>query len=209
MSRVPGFVVAVVALVALAPQRAEADVLVLYGDLQAGGMYGKGVDGDTAVKDQAFFAQIPNVTYGASVSARFLFLGATIQHHQYVGDGLATWTQIMAGLDFAVDLGSDQDKKAHKGGFVHLKAGAGFGVGTGQQVDPPLDNAQISDKAALLGGQLGFGKHLSKFVDVGVEVPLVYGYFIKNGVPANDLSNHYQGFHVEGLVFLRLNLKIL
>ncbi|MEO8702351.1 MAG: hypothetical protein ABI867_20065 [Kofleriaceae bacterium] len=189
--------------------RADADVLVLYGDLQGGGMYGKGTSGDAAVKDQAFFANIPNVTYGASISARFLFLGATIQHHQYVGDGLATWTQIMAGLDFSVDLGGEQDKKQHKGGFVNLKAGAGFGVGTGQQVDPPLDNAQIDDKGLLLGGQIGFGKHLSKFVDIGVEVPVLYGYFLKNGVPANDLSNHYQGIHVEALLTLRFNLKIL
>jgi hypothetical protein len=221
MPRALAFVVPVVLLLAT-PRSADADILVLYGDIQGGAMYGKGINGDDAVKDQAFFANIPNLTYGFAVSARFLVFGATIQHHQYVGPGgeksddpmssggsLATWTQIMAGLDFSVDLGNDKQKKEHKGGFVALKAGAGFGVGTGQQIDPPLDNSQIDDKAFLLGGQLAFGKHLGKFVDFGVAVPVTYGYFLKNGVPANDLSNHYQGIHVEGLLFLRLNLKIL
>jgi hypothetical protein len=139
-----------------------------------------------------------------------LIFGATVQHHQYNdGDDLATWTQIMGGLDFGVDLGSAEQKKARKGAFIQIAAGAGFGVGTGQQVDPPLSNDQISDKGFLLGGRLTIGKHLSKLWDFGVVVPVTYGYFFKNGVPANMLSNHYQGIHVEALLALRLNLKLL
>jgi len=208
MVRVLAFVVT--ALIVATSSRAGADVLVLYGDVQGGGMFGKGTSGDAAVKDQAFFANVPNVAYGAAVSARFLFLGATIQHHQYNdGSDLATWTQITGGLDFAINLGSDQEKKAGKGAFLQVGAGAGFGVGTGQQVEPPLDNAQVDDKAFLIEAKLAVGKHLSKFVDFGVMVPVAYGYFFKNGVPANDLDNHYQGIHAEALVFLRLRLKLL
>lgn len=197
------------AILAASPS-AGADVLVLSADLQGGGMYGSAMAGEAPVKDQAFFADIPNTTYGAAVSARFLFLGATLQHHQYNdGDDLATWTQILAGLDFGVDLGTPEQKKAHRGGFVELKAGLGFGVGTGQQVDPPLSNDEISDKAVLVGAQLGFGKHLHKLWDAGIAIPVTYGYFLKNGVPANDLSNHYQGIQAEALLFLRLRLKVL
>ena len=214
----------VVAVVMLATsQSADADILVLYADLHGGGMYGTGTGGDPAVKDQAFFANVPNVTYGFAVSARFLFLGATLQHHQYVGPGgrsstdsmssggsFGTWTQLMAGLDFAVDLGGDKKpEKPNTGGFVHVSAKAGFGVGTGQQIRPPLSNDQIDDKAVLVGAQLAVGKHLNKLFDVGVTVPVTWGYFLKNGVPANDLSNHYQGIHAEALVFLRLRLKVL
>lgn len=38
-----------------------------------------------------------------------------------------------------------------------------------------------------------------------------YGYFLKNGngATANDLSTHYQGWQIEGLAYLRVNLRIL
>jgi hypothetical protein len=209
---------------------AHADVFTLTGDLHGGGMFGKGTSGDEAVSDQAFFARIPNLTYGASVGARFLFLGATITHHQYAGPridegmsvdkpSLATWTQLVVGVDFTVDLGSDHtepggpksgaQKPEPHGKFVHIAAGAGFGVGTGAQVDPPLNNEQVDDKAFLIEGKLGIGKHAGKHTDWGLLVPITYGYFFKNGVPANMLENHYQGIHVEALLFLRLRVKML
>ena len=220
MVRAPGFVIAVLYLAAT-PRPASADVLVLYADAHGGGMIGKATGGDDpAVKNDAFFPNAPNVAYGLAVSARFLFLGASIQHHQYAFAGgespapgeqskLATWTQFTAGLDFNIGLGSDVQKKARKGSFVEVGAFAGFGIGTGQQVDPPLSNDEISDKGFLLGGKLGYGTHLSKFFDFGVMVPVSYGYFFKNGVPANVVSNHYQGVQLEALLFLRLNLKLL
>jgi hypothetical protein len=203
-----------------AASSARADVFTLSGDLHGGGMVGRGTSGDDAVRDQAFFARVPSLTYGATVGARFLFLGATILHHQYVGPrisdegmgekpSLATWTQFTAGVDFTVDLGDDKQKKEKKGGFLQVAAGAGFGVGTGQQVDPPLDNKQVDDKAFLLEAKLGYGKHVGKHTDFGVLVPVTYGYFFKNGVPANMLENHYQGLHVEVLLFLRLRVKLL
>jgi hypothetical protein len=208
MVRVLGLLCTLVILVA--SSRADADVLVLYGDVHGGGMFGTGMSGDAEVKDQAFFANVPNVGYGLSVSGRFLFLGATIQHHQYNdGSDLATWTQAIAGLDFTVDLGSDKEKKEKKGSFLQIGAGAGFGVGTGQQVDTPLSNDEIDDKGFLLEGKFGFGKHLSKFFDFGLLIPVTYGYFFKNGVPANMLDNHYQGLHAEALLYLRLRLKLL
>jgi hypothetical protein len=212
MARALGIVVAL--LVVGAAPRAHADVLLFYGDLHAGGMYGKGIGGDQ--KSEAFFENAPNGMYGFAVGGRFLsFLGAEIQHHQYAfiggtdGSDLRTWTQIMGGLDFNVGLGSEKEKKAGTESFIQVSAMAGFGVGTGQQIMPPLDNAQVTDKGFLLGGKLGYGKHLSKFVDFGVLVPVAYGYYFKNGVSASDVTNQYQGIHVEGLLYLRLNIKLL
>jgi len=203
--------VLVVALVAgLSSTPAHADVLVLYGDLHAGGMYGKGLSGDQ--KDDAFFGSAPNGVYGLSVAARLLFLGAQVQHHQYTdGSDIATWSQIIAGIDIDADLGSEADKKANKSGFFTVGLGLGFGLGTGQQVDPPLSNDEITDKAFLIEGRIGGGKHINKFLDVGVTVPVTWGYFLKSGegATANDVSTHYQGLSVEALLFLRLRLKIL
>ena len=57
----------------------------------------------------------------------------------------------------------------------------------------------------------GVGTHLSDVFDLGLQVPVSWGYFFKNGNGAavNDASNHYQGIQAEGLVFLRVNLHLL
>src|ERR1043165_4505456 len=126
-----------VLLAAAAP--AQADVLLIYGNLYAGGQAGKGLGGDQ--KENDFFQNAPNGAYGASVTGRFLFFAAEISHHQYSFFGgedensLRTWTQFSAGVDFDVHLGTELEKKAHKGKYLNFAALAGFGVGTGQQVD--------------------------------------------------------------------------
>ncbi|MCW5808996.1 MAG: hypothetical protein KIT31_41975 [Deltaproteobacteria bacterium] len=210
MARTGITLVALTAIAATGATEARAEVLVLYGDLHGGGMYGKGLSGDQ--KETAFFQNAPAGMYGARVAARFLFLGAAIQHHQYTnGSQVSTWTQFSAGLDFQVGLGTDKQKKERKGTFFELGANLGFGVGTGQQVMPPLSNDEITDKAFLLEGRLGYGKHLNKLFDVGITVPVSWGYFFKNGVDAsaNDVSTHYRGLQVEGLLFLRANIRLL
>lgn len=200
-------------VVAAATSSANADVLLLYGNLHGGVMGGKGTGGDQ--QDQAFFQNAPNGTYGLSVAGRFLFFAGEISHDQYrffggeTANSLRTWTQFSAGVDFDIDLGSEQQKKDHQGKFIQFSALAGFGVGTGQQVMPPLDNGQITDKGLMLGGRFGIGAHASKLFDYGLMVPVQYGYFFKNGVAANDVNNHYQGVHASALVFLRLNIKLL
>jgi hypothetical protein len=110
-----------------------------------------------------------------------------------------------------VDLGDARQQKAHEGGFFEFGVGTWFGLGTGQQVAPPLDNAQISDKAFLVEARVGIGKHLSNAFDFGLSVPVSWGYFFKNGngAAANDTSTHYQGIQGEALLYLRLNIKLL
>ncbi len=188
----------------------QADVLRIFGEVHGGGMVGKGTGGDQ--KDEAFFANAPNGMYGLKVAARFLIIDAQIQHHQYRGGGeLATWTQFSAGLGVGIDVGDEKQKKAHKSTFVEIGTLFGAGLGTGRQVDPPLSNDEVTDKGFLLEGRFSFGKHLNKFLDVGVAVTGSWGYFFKNGVDdqSNDVSTHYQGMQFEGLAYLRLNLKLL
>ena len=108
-----------------------------------------------------------------------------------------------------VQLGTTQEKKERKGKFFQVSAMAGFGLGTGQQVDPPLDNSEITDKGFMLGGKAALGTHLSKYFDFGLMVPVQYGYFFKNGVAVNDVTNHYQGIHLEALLFLRMYIKLI
>jgi hypothetical protein len=188
---------------------ASADTFKLFGEAHGGGMYGAGTSGDQ--KDSAFFQKARGGAYGALIGAEFLFFDALIEHTQFVNaDGLKTWTQFGAGLHFTSELGTADEVKAGKGGYFEVGAYMWFGLGTGAQVMPPLDNAQITDKGFLGEGRFGFGKHLDKVFDLGVVVPVSYGYFFKsgNGAAANDLSTHYQGVQAEALLTLRANIRL-
>jgi hypothetical protein len=191
----------------LVPARASADILKLFAEGHGGAMFGEGTGGDQ--KDSAFFAHARHPTYGALVGAEFLIFDAWIQHHQYTnGSELATWTQFGAGIHTQMNLGSEAEKKAGKGTYLDFGAGTWFGVGTGRQVMPPLDNAQITDKGFLVEGRLGYGWHLSGSWDFGIVAPVSYGFFFKQGA-ANDVNNHYQGVQVEVLASLRLSIGLI
>jgi len=190
----------------------SADVLKLFVEGNGGGVIGKATGGDQKVKDTAFFAKAPHLAYGALIGAEFLFLDGWIQHHQFTdGSRIATWTQFGVGIHGTVELGDAKQQKAREGGFFEIGGGGWFGVGTGQQIMPPLDNAQITDKAFLVEGRLGLGKHVSSSWDYGIAVPISWGYFFKNGngAVANDVSTHYRGIQAEALLFLRLNIRLL
>jgi hypothetical protein len=188
---------------------AHADTFKLFGEAHGGGMYGQGTSG--AQKDSAFFQKARGGAYGALIGAEFLFFDGLIEHTQYISSGgLKTWTQFGLGIHFTSDQGSAQEQKDGKGGYIEFGAYAWFGLGTGAQVMPPLDNAQITDKGFLGEARLGFGKHLDKVFDLGVEVPVAYGYFFKsgNGAAANDLSTNYQGVNASALLTLRANIRL-
>jgi hypothetical protein len=195
--------------------RADADVFKLYGEAHLGGAGGTGLSGDPVdgpAGDTAFFANAPNGAYGLRVGARLLIIEGALQHHQLTnGSRLSTWTQFALGIGIQPELGDAQARKAHTNSFLDIGLNVGFGLGTGQQVDPPLSNDEITDKGFVAEGRLGFGKHLNKVLDLGIVVPASWGYMFKNGfdTAANDESTQYTSFQIAGLLFLRANLKLL
>jgi hypothetical protein len=193
-----------------APAAASADVFKLYGEAQAGGMYGQGISGDH--KQDSFFQKGRGVGYGAQVGVQILVFDGHVSHRQFpLGDTLQTWTQFTVGFHFGADLGTAEQKKRQVGNYISLDVGAGFGMGTGAQVDLPLDNAQLTDKGFMGVVRFDFGKHLNKVLDIGVAIPASYGYFFKsgNGATANMLDTHYQGLQVEVLLLLRANIRFI
>jgi hypothetical protein len=202
------FALFVVLALSLAPGLASAEVFKLYADVGGGGAFGKGIAGTH--KDDAFFANAKGGALSFLVGGRFLIIDANIRHSQLLNGGeTETWTQFNAGLNFGMDSGTEQDKKQFKGGYFEMGAAVGFGVGTGAQVMPPLDNGEVTDKGFTLEGRLGFGKHLGKYLDIGLSVPASWGYFFKSGGGANDMDNQYQAVQIQALLVLRVNIRFI
>lgn len=200
-------------LVTVPPVAARADVFKLFAEVEGGGVFGKRLAGDAANAEAGFFEKAPHGAYGAAIGAQFLVFDAVIQHHQFTnGSRLATWTQFGGGMRFEVGLGDQTkaEKAAGKGSYAEISANLFFGIGTGQQVMPPLSNDEVTDKGFLIEGKVGFGMHLNKVLDIGLVVPVSWGYFIKNGggAVANDVSTHYQSLQGEALVVLRGNIRL-
>ena len=184
---------ALAALVLAVPASAPAAVLELHAAVRSGASTGTGIGG--AQKDADFFAAARGATYGVLVGLEVMWIDISVAHDQFTDFSTVTgtWTQVMAGPHFTFPL---EEPKAGElpSTYADLGVAAGFGVGTGQQVDPPLDNAQISDKGGLIELKVGIEKRLGKYVGLGITAPLTWGYMFKNDV-VNDVSNHYQTFH--------------
>jgi hypothetical protein len=217
---------AAVLAVLLVPAAAGADVLSLYGAIQGGGAGGKGVGGEAQA--EAFHPGVQGLAYGALVGVEVLFLDGWVEHTQHLqGGSLAgTWTQFMVGLDTQIDIGEPRyapsehlppeqamHVKPEQGsapGYFDIGFAVGFGVGTGQQVMPPLDNSEVTDKGFLGQVHLGLGYRLSRNVSAGVRVPVQGAYLFKSGdgAAANDRGNQYTSVHGALLLELRLSLPV-
>ena len=205
-----------------APATSAADILSLRLQAQGGTASGKGLSGDLA--DEAFHAGASGITYGAIVGVEVLFIDVWVEHNQYQdSQGLAgTWTQFMTGLDIQFDIsqktrgGKLDDEGRIIGGdpyapvFAEIGGGLGFGVGTGQQIDLPLDNSEVSDKGFLLQGHAGLNYRLTPRLSLGAMVPVQIAYMFKNGADdaANDPSSQYRSLAYAFLVDLRYTWKL-
>jgi len=201
------------------PAVAQADILSLHAAVQGGGAGGKGISGGS--KDDAFHEGAKGVFYGANVGVEFLMLDAWVEHYQHydTDQGLAgTWTQFMLGIDATMPLAQkskggsiDPKSQKRKGGYspvvLDLGLAVGYGLATGQQVDPPLDNSEITDKGFLIQASVAIRYRFNKVFSMGVRVPVQWGYMFKSGpgVVANNDDNQYQS--IQGAVMLQTQIE--
>jgi hypothetical protein len=189
---------------------AHAKIFDIYGQAQGGGGYGLGIAG--AQKNNDFFQNVGGADFGGRLGAEILFVDAWVEHYQFTDfKGITgTWTQFMIGGDWDFPLGDTPEPGKKPKTYGEVGIAIGYGVGTGQQIVPPLDNAQLSDKGFL--GQVSFGAdyRLSSLFSIGITVPISYGYLFKagNGVVANDSANQYQQINITPFVYLRLHLEL-
>lgn len=205
---------ALAAIVGLAAAPARADVASITAQVQAGGAAGTGLGGDSEVQNQAFFDRASGISYGALVGVEFLFIDVWVEHDQYIepGEFLGTWTQLMVGLDTQFGLGGKRGRHWNRetgelvggrdAGYLDFGFALGAGAGTLEQVDPPLDNAQVDDKGVVGRAHVGVGYNLGNTFSIGIALPVQVAYLIKSGV-ANDLDNHYSSAQVALLLNLR------
>ena len=197
---------------------ASADMLTLRVDAKAGASGGKGMFGER--QNESFQGGHGIATYGVAVGAEVFFIDAWVQHDQFISGGkVSTWTQFMLGIDVEIDMGEKTggdvgDSGKIVGGyysmFAELGMGVGFGVGTGRQVVPPLDNSQVTDKGFLFEGRAFVAYRLSKLFAVGLMLPAQFGYFTKagSGTAANNTDNHYSAFSGAAMLTFRSSWQL-
>ena len=194
-------------LVLALPQVARAGVFDVYAQAEGGAASGVGLAG--AEKDNDFFSGAAGGLYGAKVGAELLFTDVWVEHWQFTDlKGVnGTWTQFMVGADIDFPVGDVPQGQKPKV-FAEIGLAAGYGMGTGQQVDPPLDNSQVTDKGFIAELSLGVDYRFSQVVSIGLAVPVTYGYLFKNGdgVAANDENNQYHELAASPMVYVRMHL---
>jgi len=201
MRRLVLVVTAVATLAAARP--ASAEIFGIFGQAKIGYANGAGLGGD--LKDANFFEGAKGFTYGILVGAQILFLRGWIDHHQYTdfSNFKGTWTQFMLGSGFELPLG---DVSAGIIPFnLGLTFGAGFGLGTGQQVTPPLDSGQVTDKGLVAEATPALKYKFNSIIALGVEVPITVGLLWKSNAPVST-SSFYTAYQVKGLAFLEVSL---
>jgi hypothetical protein len=202
-----GLAAAATALVA--PQVARAGVLDVYAQAEGGYANGLGVGGTKM--DDDFFSGAAGGLYGAKVGVEVLFTDVWVEHWQLTDfKGVnGTWTQLMVGADIDFPVGDVPEGQKPKT-FAEIGLGVGYGLGTGRQVDPPLDNAQLTDKGFIAELSLGVDYRFNTVTSVGLAVPVTYGYLFKtgDGAAANDEENQYQQLAVSPMVYFRVNLGV-
>lgn len=187
----------ILALVA-APLSARAALLEVFATARVGAATGKGLGG--AQKDNDFFAGAKGATYGAIVGLEVVWMDFFVEHDQFTDfkSVNGTWTQLMIGPHFPFPLNEGLPGTPAKL-YADLGAFVGFGFGTGQQIDPPLDDAQISDKGLVAELRVGLDYRANRFMSIGLSFPLGWAYLLKNDLPATETNGHYQSFHAMAL----------
>ena len=188
--------------VLLAAAPAAAGPFELHADLRVGAASGYGLGGDQ--KDNDFFDHTKGGTYGLLVGMRVLFFEASIEHDQFTdfSSVKGTWTELDAGIGIAIAVDDVLKGESNKL-YVNVGLDLGAGFGTGRQISPPLDNAQISDKGVLLNAHIGIEYRILPFLALAAEFPAGWGYILKNDVPANQDGSSYTTFHFMILGALR------
>lgn len=202
----------------LAVDDAHADMFGASVQLQSGYADGWGVAG--AQRDAAFHDGASGLSYGARAGFRIFLMEGWVEHNQLVGTGglRGTWTQFMGGARAEFGIGDERTGSAlnedgeivgaYNRYYGTVGLGIGYGVGTGQQVEPPLSQSQITDKGFVGQLQFGLGYRITDMFAVGFDLPIQGGYLFKGGEGhfANREDSQYQSIQASALLYFRTRI---
>jgi hypothetical protein len=199
-----GAVVVAGAVVAGAPA-AEARLLDLHAGVDTGGIVGWGATSNTP----DFFRETSGGAFGFSLGAKLLVFDLSASFLQvFNGSGtVGTLTQFLLGFEIDVPVGQDKMPNGRTRAVVRPALAGGFGFGTSGPVDPPLDNAQVSDKGVVTHFKVGYEYFLNPFMGVGVSGLAGYHYFLGGQVITNN-QDHSSGYHLAALASFTFHLGI-
>jgi hypothetical protein len=186
-----------IALVAAMSSTASAAIFELSASLRLGAATGSGLGG--AQQENDFFEGTKGTTWGGLVGLEVFFIQLYVEHDQFTdfSDVRGTWTQIMVGPRLGFPL--NEVLGAITGMHADMGLAVGYGFGTGQQIVPPIDDGEISDKGLMLELKVGLEYRFNRFVGVGVSFPVAWGYLVKNDIPITETDGHYHSFHAMAL----------
>jgi hypothetical protein len=194
---------------AVASRSAEARLIDLRAGVIAGGITGWGATSNTP----DFFDRRQAPGLGVDVGVKLLIFDVSANFFQLIdSNGRAgTLTQILAGVNIDVPVGHDKFQtgidRGHNKNILHPLAEIGFAAGTPEPINPPLNNAQISDKGLVTYVGLGFEHFLTGIIAVGAEADYGYHYFTGGGktmMAANQLYS--SGTQLAGFATLTFHL---
>lgn len=203
-------VLGALAAAALAARPAQARLLDLRAGLQAGGMAGWGTTANTP----DFFERRRGPGLGLEVGARLLILDFSIRYTQlFDGNGRnGAFLQGLVGIAVDVPVGNQLFKdgimKGKSQNIIRPTAGIGGGLGTPEPIDPPLDNAQISDKGIFPYVGAGYEHFINEFLGVGAQLDFAYHYFIGGGQSMRSAQDYSTGYHYSGFATLMFHLGV-
>jgi hypothetical protein len=176
----------------------QADYIGLGSGERLGGNNAAGSNSD-------FFYRNRGGLTGVKAGVDVLFLEGFIDFKQGFGsDGWhSAWVGFMAGIKLAFDINLVGENT------VYVAADVGFGFGTAGAFDPPLSNANVSQKGPVGVGRIGLDHKLNRFFSLGVEFDMGYHFLLLSGAAVESASDKFvHGLHYAGLLNAKLALGL-
>ena len=188
-----------VALLCATAMPARAGLFEVYGQLHAGGGFGRGSAG---AGSRDFFEAVQGGGIGGEVGVEIVYIDLFVDHYEFFTNKLqGNWTQFMLGFDASFPMDDDHTTEA----TIGVDAGLGVGVlGSKTLADQTL---QVSTRGLISELRLQGDRLLGKYASFGLDLRVGYHYLFDADKPINlpDNSGRSQGMQLFGGVAFKVH----
>jgi hypothetical protein len=184
-------------LSALPAAKARAEMFEVYGQIHAGGGFGRGSAGAPS-KD--FFELVQGASAGGELGVEIYNVDVFVDHSQFFDSRLSgSWTQFMVGLDAAFPM--DDDKTTL--GTIGIDTGFGLGI---LERHAQGNSVGVSRKGAAAEVRLQGDRLLGKYAAIGLDLRVGYHYLFD--AQAASAASRSHGIHLLGGVALKVHFDV-